>query len=98
MHGRRRISWQVNAARLKLIAQIEKAGQQLRNSGAVDQWFCDGDAETRRVCKGVNGPLLQMLAEACGYHDMAALELLRFGSQLVNPSGPTFLFAFNCFA
>ena len=28
------------------------------------------------------GPLLQMLAEACDYHDMAALELLRSGAQL----------------
>ena len=73
---------QVNAERLSIIAQIEKAGKQMRQSGAADGWFGSSDNKVRRICKGVNGPLLQMLAEACNYHDMAALELLRSGAQL----------------
>ena len=73
------ISWQVNAPRLKLIAQIEKAGQQLRISGAVDKWFCDDDAEIRRVCKGVNGHLLEVLLRAAQYPDIDCLNLLRHG-------------------
>ena len=73
---------QVNAERLSIIAQIEKAGKQMRQSGAANGWFGSSDNKVRRICKGVNGPLLQMLAEACNYHDMAALELLRSGAQL----------------
>ena len=72
----------MNGDRLEIIAQIEKAGQQMRQSGAADAWFGSTDNKVRRICKGVNGPLLQMLAEACDYHDMAALELLRSGAQL----------------
>ena len=73
---------QVNSERLQTIAQIEKAGKQLWLSGAVDKWFGEADSKVRQICKGVNGPLLQMLAEACNYHDMASLDLLRSGAQV----------------
>ena len=56
-------NWQVNSVRLQTIAQIEKAGQQMRLSGAVDKWFGGSDSKVKQICKGVNGPLLQMLAE-----------------------------------
>ena len=75
-------NWQVNSVRLQTIAQIEKAGQQMWLSGAVDKWFGGSDSKVKQICKGVNGPLLQMLAEACNYHDMACLDLLRSGAQV----------------
>jgi len=40
-----------------------------------------------QVSEGVNGPLMLLLAEACGYHDAAAIELFRRGGPLVRLCG-----------
>ena len=38
--------------------------------------------DARQVAAGVNGPLLEMLAEAAEWHDKAAIELFRTGAPL----------------
>ena len=54
-----------------------------------------------QVANGVNGPLLAMLAESCGFHDSACVELFRTGSDIIGklpcsgngvPIDPTFSF------
>ena len=41
---------QVIAWREERIAQIERAGEELRRTGQVDAWFAEADPHVREVC------------------------------------------------
>jgi len=41
------------------------------------------DPEVRRIVRGVNGPLLEFLAEKANYCDKAAVELFRTGAPVI---------------
>jgi len=41
------------------------------------------DPEIRRIVRGVNGPLLELLAEKADYSDKAAIELFRTGAPVI---------------
>ena len=73
----------VDDTRELLISQIEKAALEFVVSGETEKWFDGADAKVKEVAHGVNGPLLSMLAKACGYSDLDAVELFRRGGPLV---------------
>ena len=62
-----------------MISQLEFADQQMRENGLCDDWFRDVAPEVRTVSGSANGPLLQQLLTAAGYHDVECVEMLREG-------------------
>ena len=53
-----------------------------RPAGVAMDSFCMLVRLLVQVAKGVNGPLLQLLAETIGWHDASAIELFRRGAPL----------------
>ena len=80
------IKWQATRGPSEVIEQreemlvaLERAGETMRETGHVEEWFSDCDPHVRKLCHEVNGPLLETLAKASGYGDAECVELLRRG-------------------
>lgn len=52
--------------RNKLADWIDSQAAHFRNSGEADRWLEEADPVFRQVSKGVNGPLMEVLAKAIG--------------------------------
>ena len=65
------------------IAQIELAAQELTTKGTVAAWLDKVDPSIKAVVQDVNGPMLQLLADTCSYHDRECISLFRCGAPLV---------------
>ena len=68
----------------QVIAQIERVGKELIASGAASAWFEGADSKIRNVAAGVNAPLMQLLANACKFHDCDCIDFFRRGAPLVD--------------
>ena len=75
---------QVIEQRTSLIVQIEAAAKELESSGERGRWLASADPLVREVSKDVNGPLLEMLADAIDFHDRDCIEFFRKGCPLVS--------------
>jgi len=75
---------QVIEQRTSLIEQIEAAAKELESSGERGRWLASADPLVREISKDVNGPLLEMLADAIDFHDRDCIELFRTGCPLVS--------------
>jgi hypothetical protein len=73
---------QANQARLEIVSQVGALGNRLRTEGAVAKWFEEADSALATATADVNGPLLEALADLIGYHDCAAVDMLKFGGPL----------------
>lgn len=73
---------EVIAQRERIIVSIEKLAEHIVQSGQCEAWFASADAATRKVASGVNGPLLQHLAEITQYKDAECVEMFRSGAQM----------------
>ena len=71
------------AFRTKVSKWVGKLGKQLRESGEADRWLASADPIVKKVSAGVNGPLMEVLAQAINYHDPEVVELFRTGAPLV---------------
>ena len=69
--------------RERIMLYIEHVALALRRSGAASRWLAGADPLVAKVAGDCHGPLMHFLAEACGYHDRRAIELLRSGGPLV---------------
>ena len=74
---------EATAFREQAISNIEQIGASLRAHGQVEEWFADVDPAIQRVCKHVNGPLIETLVNKISFHDKQCVELFRKGAQLV---------------
>ena len=75
---------QVIEQRTSLIEQIEAAAKELESSGERGRWLASADPLVREISKDVNGPLLELLADAIDFHDRACIKLFRTGCPLVS--------------
>ena len=68
----------------ELVTQaIERDASRFLESGVVDDWFGNADIEIRRICKDVNGPLLELLLKISDHSDVKCADLFRYGAPLV---------------
>lgn len=84
---------QVIEQRTGIIEQIEAAAEELKSNGEREGWLASADPLVREVSKDVNGPLLEMLAEAINFHDCECIELFRKGCPLASLLSCHFCFA-----
>jgi hypothetical protein len=64
---------------------IEQRAQDLRCSGAVDEWFQGTEEAVRGVSSTVNGPLLEELVRESHFEDSTVVECFRVGAPLLGP-------------
>ena len=89
----RRTPDEVNRSRLHIINEIENAAKILCNAGSCANWLSGADPDVARLCREVNGPIMESLAKLCDFHDVAAIDLFRYGGPLVRS---TSLLLFCC--
>ena len=74
---------EIIAYRNKLADWIDSRAAHFRDSGEADRWLEEADPVVRQVSKGVNGPLMEVLAKAIGYHGPDVIQFFRTGAPLV---------------
>ena len=79
------------AYREQRTAAVEEVCAKLSESGAVDAWFSEADAITKRVASEVNGPGFEHFAHRLHYRDKESVDLFRHGGPLLGK----FVFAGN---
>lgn len=64
-----------------ILAEIEKAGCIMRQSGRCDSWFDGCDEHVKKVSETVNGPMIGDFAVAIGHSNNNLADMFRHGGQ-----------------
>ena len=80
----KRTPFQVMQERENIMRSIEAKAAQIKQSMVWSQWQASiRDEKIRALVKGVNGPMMRLLAKKAQYHDAACVDLFRDGAPLV---------------
>ena len=70
-----------------MISKIEEAGAEIRESGALTEWFEGCDEKVKKVTELVNGVLLSELLRKGGHGDLECAEIFREGKFVIVKRG-----------
>ena len=73
---------QAEGERESVMQSIEASAQAMRDDGSCAAWAASAGWSVKATACDVNGPLLEFLARACGFHDEACVEFFRKGAKL----------------
>jgi len=81
---RNKSAQQMQEEREKIMQSIEALAAHTRRTGLTQKWLANAaDEDVARISRGVNGPLLEVLAKKAGHGDLEVAELFRKGAPVI---------------